>query len=71
MTPLPKKKLLLDFGTIEIYKTYVMATFNEGLLFDQSHLEQLYEIFHLYFPDRSFGYIVLDETVGELLYFFI
>ncbi|MEL6810605.1 MAG: hypothetical protein AAFP76_04670 [Bacteroidota bacterium] len=57
MTPHLRKKLPLDFGTVDIYNDYVIATFNEGLLFDHSHMEKLYEIFHLYFPDRPFGYI--------------
>jgi len=72
MVPQTTQHLKLDFASIEVLDYYFIVTINEGLLFDRSHLAQLYKVFNTYFPNKSFGYIsnrVNDYTVDPTSYF--
>ncbi|MEM7087669.1 MAG: hypothetical protein AAF489_15925 [Bacteroidota bacterium] len=72
MAPHATRSLTLDFATVEVLDFYLVVTMNEGLLFDRSHLTQLYKVFNTYFPDRPFGYIsnrINDYTVDPTSYF--
>ena len=72
MAPHANESLTLDFATIEVLDCYLVATMNEGVLFDRSHLAELYKVFNTYFPDKPFGYIsnrINDYTVDPTSYF--
>lgn len=72
MVPHTTQRLTLDFASIEVHDCYFIVTINEGLLFDRSHLTQLYKVFNTYFPDKAFGYIsnrIHDYTVDPTSYF--
>jgi len=70
-TKSPHKTISLDFTTLTIYKNFVVSTIHEGVLFDTPQLEQLQDIFTIYFEDRPFGFIANrqnDYTVNPVCY---
>ena len=72
MVPHANECLTLDFASIEVFDYYFIVTINEGLLFDRSHLAELYKVFNTYFPDKPFGYIsnrINDYSVDPTSYF--
>lgn len=67
----PHKTITVSFATITIYEKFIVSTVNEGVLFDTPQLEELQEIFGLYFPNKAFGYIANrknDYTVNPVCY---
>lgn len=72
MAPHANQHLTLEFASIEVLDYCFIVTINEGLLFDRSHLAQLYKVFKTYFQDKPFGYIsnrINDYTVDPTSYF--
>ncbi len=70
-TKTPHKTIILNFATLQIYDKHLIATINEGVVFDTPQFEQLQEVFAIYFPDKPFGYItnrINDYTVNPVCY---
>ncbi len=70
-TKSPHKIISLNFTTLKLYENFIVSTINEGVLFDTQQLEQLEEIFAIYFADRPFGFIANrenDYTVNPVCY---
>lgn len=70
-TKSPHKIVSLDFTTLTIYENFIVSTIRDGVLFDTPQLEQLREIYSIYFKDRPFGFIANrqnDYTVNPVCY---
>ncbi|MAZ73388.1 MAG: hypothetical protein CMC70_09600 [Flavobacteriaceae bacterium] len=70
-TKSPHKTIVLSFTTLTIYDNFLVSTIHEGKLFDTPQLEQLQEIFDIYFPAKNFGFIAnrkYDYTVNPVCY---
>ncbi|PKA84272.1 hypothetical protein ATE92_2452 [Ulvibacter sp. MAR_2010_11] len=69
----PKTKYVIDIGfaTFDLYENYLVATVNEGVLFDTPHLLKFYDIFDTHYYNRPFGYISdrkNDYTINPTCY---
>lgn len=61
----------LDFATIQLFDSYVIATIREGVVFDEAEKQQIHEIFTTFYPNQPFGYIsnrVFDYSVNPTCY---
>ncbi|CAM3419209.1 hypothetical protein [Aequorivita lipolytica] len=47
----------LSFGTARIYGNIVEIIIDEGTVFHQGSLKELFNLFDTHFPDENFGYI--------------
>lgn len=66
-------KLLIDIGfaQLELHEHYLIATINEGVVFDAPHLIILHEMFEKHYYKRPFGYISNrknDYTINPTCY---
>ena len=52
-----RKRILFEFGTIDIYSEYIVAVMNEGITVKPEYNNELISIAEQYFPDQYFGYI--------------
>ena len=57
-TKSPHKTITLNFTTLKIYEHFIVSTIKEGVLFDAPQLDQLQDIFTIYFADRQNDYTV-------------
>lgn len=55
------RKLTLGFAEIGLYENYVVSSINEGVVLDENHLAELFEIFDSYYKDRPFVSIANRE----------
>jgi len=66
------EKLSFEFGTIEIYDHYVIATMKEGIIVRPDYNKDLINIASKYFVNKKFGYItnrVNSYSVDPNIYF--
>ncbi|MRT15947.1 hypothetical protein F3C99_03140 [Vitellibacter sp. q18] len=47
----------LTFGTAVVYENSIEVVIEEGQVFDENKLSELFEVFNFYFSDKKFGYI--------------
>ncbi len=47
----------LTFGTAQIDDNIIEVVIDEGQVFDENMLHELFQVFNLYFNDKKFGYI--------------
>ncbi len=65
------KTILLDFAKVTLYPNIMIASINEGVVFDKAELKEFYNIFDTYYPNKLFGYISdrkYDYTVNPTSY---
>ncbi|MDC8004110.1 hypothetical protein POV27_08600 [Aureisphaera galaxeae] len=65
------KTISLDFAKVTLYPNLMIASVNEGVVFDQAELKEFYNIFNTYYPNKLFGYISdrrNDYTVNPTSY---
>ena len=70
---LPPTKLHIDIGfaRFELYEHYLVATIQEGAIFDTPQLHKFHEIFDHHYKNRPFGYIsnrLNDYTINPTCY---
>jgi len=70
---LPSAKLTIDidFARFELYEHFLVATIQEGVIFDTPHLQKFHEVFDQHYKDRPFGYIsnrLNDYTINPTCY---
>jgi hypothetical protein len=53
----PQTIVSFEFGSVELYDTYLVATMNEGVTIMPEHNEELVIIANSHFMGRPFGYI--------------
>jgi len=61
----------LDFASLEFYDNYVIATINEGVVFDKHHFNIFNDLFEEQYPNQKYGYISMrkyDYTVNPTCY---
>ena len=46
-----------SFGTVTVFGSIISIVIDEGITFRPEDLDELFEIFDVYFPDKKFGYI--------------
>lgn len=70
--PSPAKLSLdIEFAHFELYENYLVATINEGVIFDAPELHKFHEIFDKHYYNRPFGYISdrkNDYTINPTCY---
>lgn len=68
----PAKLMIdVDFAQFELHEHYLIATINEGVIFDRPHLIKFHEVFDKHYFNRPFGYIsnrVNDYTINPTCY---
>ena len=52
-----RKRILFEFGTIDIYSEYIVAIMNEGITVKPEYNDELISTAEKYFAGRYFGYI--------------
>ncbi|GAB5399419.1 MAG: hypothetical protein Aureis2KO_10040 [Aureisphaera sp.] len=61
----------LYFAKVVVNPNMIIASINEGVIFDTAELKEFYNIFNTYFPNEPFGYISnreYDYTVNPTSY---
>lgn len=56
------KKYTLQIGEVEIYESYILAQFNEGITINAEVVEQIIAIAQKHFPLQSFAYITIRKN---------
>lgn len=67
MNSSPPQIIDLDFTQFEIHPHYIISTVKEGVLVDAEKMNQINEVFSIYYKDKKFGYIsnrINDFTVN-------
>ncbi|MER3318506.1 MAG: STAS/SEC14 domain-containing protein [Allomuricauda sp.] len=52
----------LDIGTVQVFKDYMVASFNEGTTITLERAYQMIGISEIHFRDKDFGYISLRQN---------
>lgn len=52
----------LEVGTVQVYKNYMVASFNEGATITLERTYQIIGISEIHFRDQEFGYISLRKN---------
>ncbi len=66
-----KFSLDIGFAHFDIFENYLIATINEGVVFDTPHLKKFQTVFEKYYPNKPFGYISdrkNDYTINPTCY---
>jgi hypothetical protein len=57
----PLQKVKLDFATIQLYDNFAVSSIQEGVTLTKKQLDQFFEVFNTYFPEKPFVSIANRE----------
>jgi len=57
-----RKRLQYEFGTVDIFDTYLLAVMKEGVTVKPEYNNELITISETYFPNQPFGYITYRKN---------